>query len=107
MLTVAKGTSILVETIFENRYRYISELKRMGAKVTVEGNTAIIKGTRRLSGATVKSTDLRGGAALVLAGLNAKGVTTVHDIKYILRGYEGLDKKLKTLGADIERKEGE
>ena len=106
MLTTAKGTSMIIENIFENRYRYISELKRMGAKVKVEGKTAVITGVRRLSGTTVRSTDLRGGAALVLAGLVAKGKTTVTDIQYILRGYEKLNEKLVYLGASIY-KEGE
>ena len=106
-LTIAKGTSMIVENIFENRYRYIAELKKMGAKVTVEGKTAVIKGVRKLSGAKVKSTDLRGGACLVLAGLAAKGTTTVTNIEYILRGYENLDEKLNKLGAKIQIKEGE
>ena len=79
----------------------------MGAKITIEGKTAIIKGVRKLSGAKVSSTDLRGGAALVLAGLAAKGKTEVTNIEYILRGYEGLDKKLRKLGANITVKEGE
>ena len=99
MLTTAKGTSVVVENIFENRYKYTSELNKMGAKITTEGKTAIIKGVRRLSAAKVKSTDLRGGAAMVLAGLVAN--------EHILRGYEGLDKKLRTLGANIIVKEGE
>ena len=107
MLTMAKGTSVIVENIFENRYKYMSELKKMGAKVTVEGKTAIVKGVRKLSGARVFSTDLRGGAALVTAALAAKGKTEVLNIEYILRGYEGLDKKLKMLGANITLKEGE
>jgi len=101
ILTISKGTSVIIENIFENRYRYVSELKKMGAKITIEGKAAVIKGTRRLSGAKVKSTDLRGGAALVLAGLASKGTTTVTNIEYILRGYEGLDKKLNSLGASI------
>ncbi len=102
MLTTAKGTSIIVENIFENRYKYINELQRMGAKVTIEGKTAIIKGIRRLNGAVVSSSDLRGGAALVTAGLGAKGKTTVQNIEYILRGYEKLDDKLQELGANIK-----
>ena len=101
MLAVSKGTSMIVENIFENRYKYTNELKRMGAKITVEGKTAVIKGIRRFSGANVNSTDLRGGAALVIAGLAAKGKTTVNNIEYILRGYEKLDKKLSLLGAKI------
>ena len=101
MLTIAKGTSIIVENIFENRYKYTQELNKMGAKITVEGKSAIIRGTRKLYGADVKATDLRGGAALVLAGLIAKGKTQVDDIEYILRGYEKLDYKLQNLGANI------
>lgn len=107
ILTIAKGTSVVIENIFENRYRYVAELKRMGAKITIEGKTAIVKGVRKLSGAKVKSTDLRGGACLVLAGLSAKGSTKVSNIEYILRGYEQLDKKLKHLGAQIIIEEGE
>ena len=104
MLTIAKGTSIIVENIFENRYKYAQELNKMGAKITVEGKSAIIRGTRKLYGADVKATDLRGGAALVLAGLIAKGKTQVEDIEYILRGYEKLDYKLQNLGANINIK---
>ena len=102
ILTVAKGTSIIIENIFENRFKYISELKRMGADITVEGKTAIIRGKRKLVGATVKGSDLRGGAGLVIAGLAAKGKTKVENIEYVLRGYEGLDKKLNLLGANIK-----
>ena len=105
MLTVSRGTSILVENIFENRYKYMSELKKMGAKITVEGKTAVIKGVRKLTGTKVMSTDLRGGAALVTAGLVAKGKTEITNIEYILRGYENLDKKLRNLGANIILKE--
>lgn len=107
MLTVAKGTSIVIENIFENRYKYIPELNRMGAKVTIEGRTAVIKGVKKLNPATVKCTDLRGGAALVLAGLVSKGKTEINNIEYILRGYEKLDEKLRNLGANIIIKEGE
>ena len=107
MLTVAKGTSVVIENIFENRYKFMSELKKMGAKITIEGKTAIIKGVRKLSGAKVVSTDLRGGAALVVAGLIARGKTQITNIEYILRGYEGLDKKLRKMGANITLKEGE
>ena len=102
VLAVSKGTSMVVENIFESRYKYTNELRRMGAKITVEGKTAVIKGVRRLSGTNVTSTDLRGGAALVLAGLQAKGKTTVNNIEYILRGYEKLDQKLSALGAKIK-----
>jgi len=100
-LTVAKGTSVIIENIFENRYRYLNELNKMGAKSTIEGRTAVIKGVRRLSKANVRATDLRGGAAMVVAGLNAKGRTCVDNIEYILRGYEKLDNKLRDLGANI------
>lgn len=103
VLTICKGTSMIVENIFENRYKYTNELKRMGAKVTIEGKMAVIKGVRRLSGTTVNATDLRGGAAMVLAGLHARGKTTVNNIEYILRGYENLDKKLTLLGAKIQK----
>ena len=102
MLTTAKGTSIIVENIFENRFKYTQELNKMGAKITVEGKSEIIRGVRKLYGANVKATDLRGGAALVLAGLSAKGVTKVDDIEYILRGYENFDKKLRNINADIQ-----
>ena len=107
MITIAKGTSIVIENIFENRYKYTNELKRMGAKITIEGKTAIIKGVRRLSKANVKATDLRGGASLVIAALNAKGKTKIEDIEYVLRGYEDFDKKLKNIGAKIKLEEGE
>ena len=107
VLSVAKGTSIITENIFENRFRYIAELKRMGAKIKQENNVAIISGVKRLSGTAVQSTDLRGGAAMVLAGLEAKGITKVSNIEYILRGYEDIDKKLNKLGANIYIKEGE
>jgi len=102
MLCLAKGTSVIVENIFENRYRFTNELKRMGAKINLEGKIAIVKGVRKLSGATVEATDLRGGAAVVIAGLVAKGKTRVNNIEYILRGYENLDKKLNKIGAKIE-----
>ena len=105
MLTIAKGTSIIVENIFESRYKYISELRKMGAKVTVEGKTAIIKGTRKINATTVVCTDLRGGAALVIAGLMAKGKSRVEDIGYIQRGYENLENKLGSLGAKIKLEE--
>ena len=101
MLSTAKGTSVVVENIFENRYKFTNELKRMGAKINIEGRIAIIKGVRKLSGATVEATDLRGGAAVVIAGLVAKGKTRVNNIEYILRGYENLDKKLNKIGANI------
>ena len=103
-MIVAKGTSVIVENIFENRYKYTQELIRMGAKITTEGRTAIIKGTKKIQGAKVKATDLRGGAALVLAGLVAHGITEVEEIHYILRGYEKFEQKLSKLGAKIYMK---
>ena len=99
MLCTAKGTSMMIENIFENRYKYVNELGRMGAKITIEGKVAIIKGVRRLTAAEVISTDLRGGAALVVAALVAKGNS---QIEHILRGYENLDKKLNKLGACVK-----
>ena len=101
MLTTAKGTSVIIENIFENRYKYTQELNKMGAKITVEGKSAIIRGVRKIYGADVKATDLRGGAAMVLAGLVAKGKTKIDHIEYILRGYENLDDKLRKIGAKI------
>ena len=101
LLATAKGTSIITENIFESRYKYVQELVRMGAKIKVEGRSAIIKGTRKFQGANVVSTDLRGGAALVIAGLAAKGITEVDNVDYILRGYENMEQKLKKLGAKI------
>ncbi len=100
-MTVAKGTSVIVENIFENRYKYTQELVRMGAKIKVEGKTAVIKGVRKLYGANVKATDLRGGASVVMAGIAAKGITKVENIEYILRGYEKFDKKLQNIGVNI------
>ncbi len=101
MLAVARGTSVIVENIFENRFRVVSELLKMNAKINIEGKKAIIKGVRKIDGTNVKATDLRGGAALVVAGLKAKGVTTIENIEYILRGYEDFDKKLRGIGANI------
>ena len=101
LLTTAKGTSIITENIFESRYKYVQELNRMGAKINVEGRTAVIKGTKKIQGASVVASDLRGGAALVLEALVAKGVTQVDNVHYILRGYENIVDKLKNLGAKI------
>ncbi len=102
MLTVAKGTSVIVENIFENRFKYINELKKMGAKASVEGRIAIIKGTKKLNGIEMEATDLRGGAALCTAALVARGESKVNNIEHILRGYENLDKKLQKLNAKIK-----
>ena len=102
-LALSNGTSIVTESIFENRFKYVDELTRMGANIKVEGNTAIIDGVSRYTGASITAPDLRAGAALVLAGLAAEGYTTVDDIRYIERGYEDFEGKLKSLGAMIEK----
>jgi len=104
-LAFSVGTSIVTESIFENRFKYVDELTRMGASIKVEGNTAIINGVEKLTGATVCSPDLRAGAALVIAGLAAEGFTIVEQVEYIERGYEHFEVKLKELGAMIERVE--
>lgn len=102
-LAISKGTSIVTESIFENRFKYVAELARMGANVKVEGNTAIIDGVEGLTGAEINAPDLRAGAALVIAGLTAKGFTVIDDIMYIQRGYENFEGKLRGLGACIEK----
>ena len=101
-LSMAEGTSIVTESIFENRFKYLDELARMGAVSKVEGNTAVISGVEKLTGARVSAPDLRAGAALVIAGLAAEGITMIDDIIYIQRGYENFDQKLRGLGAKIE-----
>ncbi|MBQ2626976.1 MAG: UDP-N-acetylglucosamine 1-carboxyvinyltransferase [Eubacterium sp.] len=103
VLSLANGTSIVTESIFENRFKYADELMRMGANVKIEGNTAIIDGVSQLTGARISAPDLRAGAALVIAGLAAEGVTVVDDIVYIQRGYEDFAGKLRSLGAEIEQ----
>ena len=105
MLTTARGTSVVVENIFENRYKYTQELIKMGAKITIEGRTAIVKGVRKLYNAKVSATDLRGGAALVMAGLSTKGISKVENIEYILRGYENFDKKIQNIHGNITKEE--
>ena len=106
-LALATGSSLVVESIFENRFKYVDELARMGTNIKVEGNTAMVIGVAKLRGAMLKAPDLRAGAALVLAGLAAEGQTTVDDIKYIKRGYEDFDGKLVSLGADIREVDSE
>ena len=103
LLTVAEGTSIVTDDIFDNRFRYVNELRKMGADISVDGKVAIIQGVKKLTGAPVVATDLRAGAALVIAGLIAEGTTEVTDIHYIERGYECIDEKFRQLGADIKR----
>ncbi len=107
LMSVAGGTSVITENVFESRFMFADELGRMGADVTIEGHRALIRGVAGLSGAPVQSPDLRGGAALVLAGLIAEGTTTVGDIHHILRGYESFVEKLTDLGADIALIDGE
>jgi UDP-N-acetylglucosamine 1-carboxyvinyltransferase len=103
LMSLAKGLSTITETIFENRFIHVSELRRMGANIRIQGNTAIIQGVEDLSGAEVMATDLRASACLILAGLAADGLTGVSRVYHLDRGYEGLDKKLAKLGADIKR----
>lgn len=102
-LALARGTSTITESIFENRFKYLGELARMGAQVKVEGNSATIEGIERFSGARVSAPDLRAGAALCIAGLAADGITIVDDIVYIQRGYERFEEKLRSLGGVIEK----
>jgi UDP-N-acetylglucosamine 1-carboxyvinyltransferase len=100
---VASGTSVISESIFENRFMHVPELHRMGADITIQGHTAVVKGVKKLSGAPVMATDLRASASLVLAGLRADGKTEVARIYHLDRGYERLERKLRKLGADIRR----
>lgn len=102
LLTIAEGTSMVNESVWDNRFKYVDELKRMGARITVDGKIAIIEGVRHLKGATVRSMDLRAGAAMIIAGLISEGVTRVEEIQYIERGYENIVEKLLAIGADIE-----
>ena len=103
VLGISEGTSTVTESIFENRFKYVGELARMGANFKVESNIAIIGGIENYTGARVNAPDLRAGAALVIAGLAAEGITVVDDIYYIERGYEEFEKKLASLGAVIEK----
>ncbi|MCQ2496004.1 MAG: UDP-N-acetylglucosamine 1-carboxyvinyltransferase [Lachnospiraceae bacterium] len=103
LLALSNGTSTVTENIFDNRFKYVDELTRMGASIKVEGNIAIITGVSKLTGATICSPDLRAGAALVIAGLVAEGFSTVEQVEYIERGYEEFEVKLKSLGAQIEK----
>ncbi len=103
VLSLSSGTSIVTESIFENRFKYVDELARMGANIKVEGNTSIIDGVPQLTGARITSPDLRAGAALVIAALAAEGCTVIDDIVYIQRGYEDFEGKLRSLGAEIEK----
>ena len=104
-MCIAKGTSVVTETVFENRFMHINELKLMGAKIKVDGRSAIIEGVEKLSGGKVKATDLRAGAALILSALCAEGQTEISDIYHIDRGYIGIEEKMRRLGASILRQE--
>ncbi len=106
LMTIAQGTSIICETIFENRFMHVQELARMGADISLDGNTAVVKGVQTLSAAPVMATDLRASASLVLAGLAAEGETEISRVYHIDRGYERIEEKLQKLGADIERHSG-
>ena len=103
LLSIGNGTSIVTETIFENRFKYVDELRKMGADIKVEGNSAVIRGVSDLTGATISTPDLRAGAALVIAGLVAEGTTVVEGVEFIERGYEQFEVKLRGLGARIEK----
>ena len=103
LLSIAKGTSILSESVWDNRFQYVGQLLRMGANIQVDGKIAVIEGVDRLDGVKVKATDLRAGAAMIIAGLTANGETTVEDIQYIDRGYEDVVEKFSTIGAHIKR----
>jgi UDP-N-acetylglucosamine 1-carboxyvinyltransferase len=106
MMCLAAGESIITEKIFENRFMHVSELKRMGADISVEGNTAIVRGRSELQGAPVMATDLRASASLVLAGLAAKGITELSRVYHLDRGYTRLEEKLSGIGAKIKRVKG-
>jgi len=103
LLTLAEGTSIVTEGVWDNRFRYVDELRRMGADISVDGKVAVVEGTGHLTGAPVKATDLRAGAALIIAALAADGTTEIEDIYHIERGYEDIEKKLRNLGANIKK----
>jgi UDP-N-acetylglucosamine 1-carboxyvinyltransferase len=105
LLTKCSGTSVVVETVFENRFRYTEQLQKMGADISVQGRTAIIRGVEKLTGASVEARDLRGGAALIIAGLAAEGETHISGVGYIDRGYERIEQVLSKVGADIRRVE--
>ncbi len=103
LMSIANGTAVISENIFENRFMHVPELDRMGADITIQGNSAVVKGVKRLSGAPVMATDLRASASLILAGLRADGRTDIHRVYHLDRGYEHLEKKLRPLGANIRR----
>ena len=106
-LALAKGTSMVTESIFENRFKYVDELNRMGSKIKVEGNTAYIEGVEKFTGTQLSAPDLRAGAALVIAALAAEGISEIDDIAYVQRGYEDFEGKMRKLGAVMERVDSE
>ena len=106
LLTTVNGTSIVTESVWDSRFQYVAELEKMGAKITVNGSVAVIEGGHALTGADVKSTDLRAGAALVIAGLQADGLTLISRIEHIDRGYESIERDLGVLGAHVRRETG-
>ena len=103
LLSLADGTSIINESVWDNRFRYVEELKRMGAQISVDGKIAVVEGVSHLNAAPVRATDLRAGAAMVIAALAAKGTTQIEGINQIERGYENIIEKLTELGADVKR----
>ena len=103
LMTVVRGTSVITETVFENRFMHVDELKRMGADIRIEGRSAVVRGVDRLTGAQVNATDLRAGAALITAGLVAEGETVISGTQHIDRGYVDIENKFRALGADIYR----
>lgn len=102
-LSIADGTSVIHESIWDSRFQYTFELNKMGAKITAQGKTAMVEGVKSLSGAPVYATDLRAGAALIIAGIIANGETQLYNIEHIDRGYENIEEKFKKLGANIQR----
>ena len=107
LMSIANGTSIMTESVWDNRFQYIDELKKLGIDIRVEGRMAVVEGVEKISGAPIKATDLRAGAAFVIAGLIADGITEVYNLQYLDRGYENIEDKFRELGADIERVECE
>lgn len=103
VLALADGTSIINETIWDSRFQYTAELNKMGAQITAQGKTAIFQGVEQLNGAPVYSSDLRAGAALIIAGISAKGITEIYNLNHIDRGYEDIEEKFNNLGAKIQR----
>ena len=103
MMSVSEGTGVIVENIFETRFRIVRELTKMGARITVKDRTAVIRGVKSLEGAAVSAGDLRGGAALVIAGAKADGYTTIENVRHIDRGYESIESVFSALGAEVKR----